>query len=263
MNSPRFTLSRFSSSTSSHRFEDLKSDYSLSDRTGILSSEFQNLRSEEASSFRKSDNAVNENSLTKGVDSLEESNGGGQLQFHFSIYRWASKGVPLMMPLRGANGSRLREKTLLRRSSSSTERVVKEKNEMQSPTSTIQNIDLPLIEKRTDSLADIDATDQRNPGRSFEETISAVPSENLSRQSSRKDVSSDAIIHQTREKEKPRSLPEKILSETTVKKTTSIANEDQKHVTSLSSFLPYNDGEQSMFCCTMTFSSSYYVVLTN
>ncbi|XP_023523618.1 J domain-containing protein required for chloroplast accumulation response 1-like [Cucurbita pepo subsp. pepo] len=205
-NASRFTLSRFSSSTSSHRFEDLKSDHNLLDRPGILSSEFQPLSSAEMPSFRKSDNASNRNSSTKGEDSVEDSNGGGQFQFHFSIYKWASKGVPLMMPLRGGNGSSLREKTLLRRSSSSTNRVVKEMNE--------------------------------KPDRSFEEKLSSAPSANLSRQSSRKDVDADNITQ-------PAKL-EKVSSEKAEKKMSSTTNEDRKHVAkSLSSFLLYSDGEQS------------------
>lgn len=252
-NSPRFTLSRFSSSTSSHRFEDLKTDHNLPVHTGLLSSELQEHGSEEASSFRKSDNALSGDSLTKGVeDSLEESNGGGQFQFHFSIYKWASKGVPLMMPLRGGNGSRLREKTLLRRSSSSTDKVVKAINEMHSPTSTIQNIDFPPVfhekanvddEKGTDLLPDIDTDDQRQS--------SSAPLENLSRQSFRKDVGSDNIGRQ-REKEKPHSLPGKVSSEKSERKMTSTTNEDQKHeAKSLSSFLLYGDIEQSMFFCDL------------
>lgn len=261
-NSSRFALSRFSSSTSSHRHEDLKSDYNSSDRTGLLSSEFQHLSSEEASSFRKSDNTLSGNSLTKEVDSLEDSTAGGQFQFHFSIYKWASKGVPLMMPLRGGNASRLREKAMLRRSSSSTDRVAKEKNEMQSPTSTIHNIDFPPIfhettnlndEKGTGLLPDIDAEDQRRPGRSFEQTNSAAPSGNLSRQSSRKGVGSDNIMNQTGEKVRPRSLSETIPSEKAEKKTALITNEDQKQERkSLSSFLLYNDDEQGMFYCDTT-----------
>ncbi|XP_022940557.1 J domain-containing protein required for chloroplast accumulation response 1-like isoform X2 [Cucurbita moschata] len=205
-NASRFTLSRFSSSTSSHRFEDLKSDHNLLDRPGILSSEFQPLSSAEMPSFRKSDNASNRNSSTKGEDSVEDSNGGGQFQFHFSIYKWASKGVPLMMPLRGGNGSSLREKTLLRRSSSSTNRVVKEMNE--------------------------------KPDRSFEEKLSSAPSANLSRQSSRKDVDADNITQQAKLK--------KVSSEKAEKKMSSTTNEDRNHVAkSLSSFLLYSDGEQS------------------
>ncbi|XP_038905516.1 J domain-containing protein required for chloroplast accumulation response 1 isoform X2 [Benincasa hispida] len=245
-NSPRFTLSRFSSSTSSNRFEDLKTDYNLSDRTCVLSSESQEHGSEGASSFKKPDNALSGNSLTKGVeDGLEESNGGGPFQFHFSIYKWASKGVPLMMPLRG-NGSRLREKTLLRKSSSSTDRVVKSKNEMHSPTSTIQTIDFPPVfhettkvddEKGTGLLPYIDV-DQR--------LSSSAPSENLSRQSSRKDVGRDNNIDHQTEKEKPHSLPEKVPSESSEKKMISTTIEDQKNeAKSLSSFLLYSDSEQS------------------
>ena len=208
-NASRFTLSRFSSSTSSHRFEDLKSDHNLLDRPGILSSEFQPLSSGEMPSFRKSDNPSNRNSSTKGEDNVEDSNGGGQFQFHFSIYKWASKGVPLMMPLRGGNGSSLREKTLLRRSSSSANRVVKEMNE--------------------------------KPDRSFEEKLSSAPSANLSRQSSHKDVEADNITQ-------PAKL-EKVSSEKAEKKMSSTTNEDRKHVAkSLSSFLLYSDGEQSTSC---------------
>ncbi|XP_004147814.1 J domain-containing protein required for chloroplast accumulation response 1 isoform X2 [Cucumis sativus] len=245
-NSPRFTLSRFSFSTSSHRFEDPKTDYDLSDRTGVLPSEFQENDGDEALSFINSGNGLSGNSLTKGEeDSLEESNGGGQFQFHFSIYKWASKGVPLMMPSRG-NGPRLREKTLLRKSSSSTDRLVKAKNEMHSPTSTIQNIDISPVfhettkvddEKGIDILPDTGNLDQRQS--------SFTPSKNLSRQSSRTAVGSDNISRPT-EKEKPHSLPKKVSSEKPAKKMTSRTIEDQKHeAKSLSSFLLYSDSEQS------------------
>ena len=220
----------------------------MSDRTGVLPSEFQENDGDEALSFIKSGNGLSGNSLTKGEeDSLEESNGGGQFQFHFSIYKWASKGVPLMMPSRG-NGSRLREKTLLRKSSSSTDRLVKAKNEMHSPTSTIQNIDIPPVshettkvddEKGIDILPDTGNLDQRQS--------SFTPSKNLSRQSSRTAVGSDNISRPT-EKEKPHSLPKKVSSEKPEKKMTSWTIEDQKHeAKSLSSFLLYSDSEQSMF----------------
>ncbi|KAL0553540.1 hypothetical protein IC582_007438 [Cucumis melo] len=245
-NSPRFTLSRFSFSTSSHRFEDPKTDYDLLDRTGALSSKFQEHGGDEALSFVKSGNGLSGNPLTKGEeDSLEESNGGGQFQFHFSIYKWASKGVPLKMPSRG-NGPRLREKTLLRRSSSSTDMLMKAKNEMHSPTSTTQNIDFPPVfhettkvddEKGTDILPDMDNLEERQS--------SFTPSENLSRQSSRTAVGSDNISHPI-EKAKPHSLPKKISSEKSERKMTSRTIEDQKHeAKSLSSFLLYSDSEQS------------------
>lgn len=253
-NSPRFTLSRFSFSTSSHRFEDPKTDYDLLDRTGALSSKFQEHGGDEALSFVKSGNGLSGNRLTKGEeDSLEESNGGGQFQFHFSIYKWASKGVPLKMPSRG-NGPRLREKTLLRRSSSSTDMLMKAKNEMHSPTSTTQNIDFPPVfhettkvddEKGTDILPDMDNLEERQS--------SFTPSENLSRQSSRTAVGSDNISHPI-EKAKPHSLPKKISSEKSERKMTSRTIEDQKHeAKSLSSFLLYSDSEQSMFYCETNF----------
>ncbi|KAI4388424.1 hypothetical protein MLD38_000750 [Melastoma candidum] len=62
--------------------------------------------------------------------------------FHFSIYRWASKGVPIAMPLRRANSTRMREKASTM-SLYSDEHCVKEDNFVPSSTETAVPVDPP------------------------------------------------------------------------------------------------------------------------
>ncbi|XP_019417280.1 PREDICTED: J domain-containing protein required for chloroplast accumulation response 1 isoform X2 [Lupinus angustifolius] len=50
----------------------------------------------------------------------------GNGQFHFSIYKWASKGVPLVMPLRADRNSRTKDKLKFGRCSSAKEWIVTE-----------------------------------------------------------------------------------------------------------------------------------------
>lgn len=53
----------------------------------------------------------------RGSNSMKGLNDSGVLNnsscFHFSKHKWASKGVPLGMPLQGGNVSRLKEKDKL------------------------------------------------------------------------------------------------------------------------------------------------------
>ncbi|KAG5065218.1 hypothetical protein AAZX31_04G033000 [Glycine max] len=87
-------------------------------RQSLLSQEFSN-----SSTFDKTDKG----SIMKQDISISEvlpsaSNG----QFHFSIYKWASKGVPMVMPLRTERNSRNKDKAKLERCSGAKEWIVSE-----------------------------------------------------------------------------------------------------------------------------------------
>ncbi|KAJ4967440.1 hypothetical protein NE237_019289 [Protea cynaroides] len=79
--------------------------------------------------------------------------------FHFSIYKWASIGVPLVMPLRGGNSSSSKERGNDSSSSSSKERV---KSEI---VASELSIEIPSLNDRTssaDSLFHIECENQGN-----------------------------------------------------------------------------------------------------
>ncbi|XP_057469998.1 J domain-containing protein required for chloroplast accumulation response 1 [Actinidia eriantha] len=59
--------------------------------------------------------------LKRDLKTTEASNNGSQ--FHFSIYKWASKGVPLLTPLRGCNNIKSKERFKTDRCSSTNGRI--------------------------------------------------------------------------------------------------------------------------------------------
>ncbi|KAL5558087.1 hypothetical protein UlMin_034298 [Ulmus minor] len=67
-------------------------------------SQEMSVTSEVASNLMKSDKTESGGKLKKDSESSEKSTSAGN--FHFSIYKWASKGVPLEMPLRGRTSSK-------------------------------------------------------------------------------------------------------------------------------------------------------------
>ncbi|KAI4336897.1 hypothetical protein L6164_015373 [Bauhinia variegata] len=67
-------------------------------------------------SQNKADREIN---LEQHSSNCEIAPGNGQ--FHFSIYKWASKGVPLAMPLRAERNSRTKERVKIERCSSTKE----------------------------------------------------------------------------------------------------------------------------------------------
>lgn len=93
-----YSSSPQSESSSPNQGKD-KKDARTSYRQSLLSRE-TSLGSDVSSNLTKNDE-------TKKSNSSEAPKNGNQ--FHFSIYKWASNGVPLVMPLRGGNGSRLKE----------------------------------------------------------------------------------------------------------------------------------------------------------
>ncbi|GAV59621.1 hypothetical protein CFOL_v3_03152 [Cephalotus follicularis] len=107
-------LSRFSIQANEGQ-EDSRDTFRSSDRQSPLFHELS-ISSEESLNLKLSDeidtggNAKNDASNTQVSENAS--------QFHFSIYKWASKGAPLVMPFRRGNSSRQREIKNERRSSS-------------------------------------------------------------------------------------------------------------------------------------------------
>ena len=91
--------------------EELTNDVS---RQSALSKE-QSLSSEESSNWTKPEETDKSRSWKRDSDGSEIPT--NRNQFHFSIYKWATKGLPFAMPLRGANKSSLNEKCKLQRCS--------------------------------------------------------------------------------------------------------------------------------------------------
>ncbi|XP_042507123.1 J domain-containing protein required for chloroplast accumulation response 1 isoform X2 [Macadamia integrifolia] len=100
-----------------HGQDDLKNDARLSYRQSPLSHEFS-LYNEESSKASRFGNKDRRGHLKKETSSPEMH----EEQFHFSIYKWASKGVPLVMPFKGGNRSSSKDRGNDSSSSSSREK---------------------------------------------------------------------------------------------------------------------------------------------
>lgn len=135
-NHHRNPLSRFSSQANQAEEEPINDVYLHSS----LSLE-QSLISEESLNFVKPDE------MDKGNDLKMDSNRSEvptvSNQFHFSIYKWASKGIPLALPFGGGNSPKWKEKFKFERSSSASGRIASEDNSKELPTVTPQDIDFP------------------------------------------------------------------------------------------------------------------------
>ncbi|KAJ9186613.1 hypothetical protein P3X46_002162 [Hevea brasiliensis] len=96
-------------------------------------------------SIEESLNIVKPNEMDEGNDLKIDSNcsEGPSIgnQFHFSIYKWASKGIPLALPLGGGNSSKWKEKFKFERSSSASGRIACEGMAKELPTVIPQDID--------------------------------------------------------------------------------------------------------------------------
>lgn len=105
-------LSRSSNQAEDCR-EKLRNGSQSSRRLSALSRELS-LGSEDSLKLTKHGETETKSNSMKDLND-SELNGS---QFHFSIYKWASKGIPLAMPLRGGNGLRSKEKDTPERCSS-------------------------------------------------------------------------------------------------------------------------------------------------
>jgi hypothetical protein len=107
-------LSRFSSQSIQSQ-EEMGNDVQSCHRQRPLSREVF-LSREESSNSNKSDKIDPDGIMKKEPNGSEVPTDGSQ--FHFSIYKWAGKGVPLAMPLRGSTSLRMKESVKFERCSS-------------------------------------------------------------------------------------------------------------------------------------------------
>lgn len=116
-----------------------------------LSQEFS-VSGEGSSNLAMSDKADTGRNLGEEESKSSESpTNSSMFQFHFSIYKWASKGVPMVMPHRGRRSSRVQKATKNEQHSSTYECTY------ESPISTLPNIDsisndLPLADSTSSKL---------------------------------------------------------------------------------------------------------------
>lgn len=104
----------------------MKNEIRQSYRPSSFSHEFS-LGSKESSHENKSGELESTDigsNLKKEFKSVEAPNNDGH--FHFSIYKWASKGVPFFMPRRGGNSKNSLERVKFERSISSSGRIESE-----------------------------------------------------------------------------------------------------------------------------------------
>ncbi|PON40459.1 DnaJ domain containing protein [Parasponia andersonii] len=103
--SPGTSLTRFSSEAIQGN-EGSRNDIRSSYRLSPLSQDFPQ-SSEVSSNLTESDRKDKGTNLKRDSGSSENSTNSGH--FHFSIYKWASKGVPLDIPLRGRSSPRSKD----------------------------------------------------------------------------------------------------------------------------------------------------------
>ncbi|XP_043714199.1 J domain-containing protein required for chloroplast accumulation response 1 isoform X2 [Telopea speciosissima] len=101
--------------------DDLKNDAQLSYRQSPLSREFS-LNNEESSKAPRLGNEDRRGHLKKETSNPEMH----EEQFHFSIFKWASKGMPLVMPFKGGKVSSSKERGNDSSGSSSREKIKSE-----------------------------------------------------------------------------------------------------------------------------------------
>lgn len=96
------SLSRFSSEATQGT-EASKNDNISSHKLSALFQELPHTTSEGSSNLTESNKTGTGGNLKKDLENSENST---KREFHFSIYKWASKGVPLDVPIRGKSSSR-------------------------------------------------------------------------------------------------------------------------------------------------------------
>ncbi|XP_004501036.1 J domain-containing protein required for chloroplast accumulation response 1 isoform X2 [Cicer arietinum] len=185
-------LSRFSV-----QHKELQNDLKPSHRPSLLSKEFSNLS--QADEVDKGNNMKQDTSDDK---------------FHFSIYKWASKGVPLAMPLRTERTSRTKDKFKLKKCSSANEWIVTEITTQNDSPITYNGS--PLRNKKQDVSTTSTSTHNKvDAHQTGEHIVSAkAQSDSLSsRQIFIKDVLSSPISYVARAESSSRSTSEIVFYE--------------------------------------------------
>lgn len=233
-------LSRFSSQSTQSQ-EELKNGIQSSYSQSLLSQEII-LNNEESSNLIKSDKKDKEGNIKK--DSKISEAPTDSSQFHFSIYKWACKGVPLMIPFRGGSSSRLKEPVKMKRSLSLNGRIEIESKVRKSP---LKSYKMEHNKEENDSVLDTSAQDGVEPCQNVAEPILLTTElETLSSlHSVVEDVSADTMMRDIREEIKHQSLSKIDLCDNDVKEITMLTKEVHKpELKPLRSLLFDNDYEQ-------------------
>lgn len=117
------SLSRFASQTT-ELMEETRKDQSVYHQRSL--SHQVSLSSEELIYETRSDEKDKDSKLTndsENADASADASTDDSFQFHFSIYKWAGKGVPSLIPLMASNKLRSRFKSKMERCSSSNARI--------------------------------------------------------------------------------------------------------------------------------------------
>ncbi|KAK4599695.1 hypothetical protein RGQ29_009648 [Quercus rubra] len=233
-------LSRFSSQSTQSQ-EELKNGIQSSYSQSLLSQEII-LNNEESSNLIKSDKKDKEGNIKK--DSKISEAPTDSSQFHFSIYKWACKGVPLMIPFRGGSSSRLKEPVKMKRSLSLNGRIEIESKVRKSP---LKSYKMEHNKEENDPVLDTSAQDGVEPCQNVAEPILLTTElETLSSlHSVVEDVSADTMMRDIREEIKHQSLSKIDLCDNDVKEITMLTKEVHKpELKPLRSLLFDNDYEQ-------------------
>lgn len=218
--------------------EELGNDVQSSYQQSPLSEEIS--RSSDGSpELIKSDERDTEGNIEKELKVPKDSS-----QFHFSIYKWASKGVPLAMPFRGGSRSRLKETTKIERCSSSNGWLGSGRKARETP---LNSFRMECNTQENYSVPDTSTQDRVEPCQNAEEAILPTPElETLkSVQKVVEEVPVNTIFHDVIEEVKPQSLPTIDLHDNAEKEHTVLIKEVHKPAgKSLYSLLSEKDYEQ-------------------
>lgn len=165
-----------SASQTDHVRDELTNDIS---RQSTLSKELS-LTSEESSNSTKHEETDTNTNLKSDSDSSDVPTNGNQS--HFSIYKWASEGIPFVMSLRGATKSRLDENCELQRCSSASGWIASEGIARELRSANPHDIDVPsfsshieLNQQDNRFLFDKSIQCEVEPCQIVEDTIFPVP----------------------------------------------------------------------------------------
>lgn len=247
--------SRFSNQTIQGQ-DGLKNDPWPSYRQSRLSHEFS-LAGDESPKLTTSNRADMGDNLENGSNSSKvEINTS---QSHFSLYKWASKGVPFVTPLRRLNSSRTKVKSKTERCSSTNGRFQSERMVSELPEAIMHDVEYHYTDDTSASTKSfkIDREKQKNDAlftkitqdrleecQIVEEVVLAIPNlEPLNKTHNR--IEDDAVLSNTRKEGKPYSLSETGLCGKAEKEISVLAHEvSNPELKSLRSLLHETDDGQ-------------------
>ncbi|KAF5468435.1 hypothetical protein F2P56_012586 [Juglans regia] len=230
-------LSRLSSQAIQSQ-EELGNDVQSSYQQSPLSQEISRSR-EGSPDLIKSDKRDTEGNIETESEVPKDGS-----QFHFSIYKWASKGVPLTMPFRGGRSSRLKESAKIERCSSSNGWLGSRRRARETPENSLR---MECNKLENYSVPDASTQDRVKPCQNVEEAILHTPeSESLSSvQKVVEEVPGNTIFHDVIREVKPQSLPTIDLHDNAEKENTVLTKKVHKPAGKpLRSLLSEKDHEQ-------------------